>query len=75
MKFTTLANGKEHVATFYSIGGGFVVKRTRECQEENRNKTCFSIPTDKAVDVLATVPPKTISEIVYENEKSIRTSD
>jgi L-serine dehydratase len=48
MKFTSyLANGKKHVATFYSIGGGFVVKEERECQEENRNKTCFPFPTDK----------------------------
>jgi L-serine dehydratase len=37
----------------------------------------FPFPTDKAVDVLATVLPKTkkISEIVYENEKSMRTPE
>jgi L-serine dehydratase len=45
MKFTaTLANGKEHVATFYPLVVDFSQRGTRECQEENRNKTCFSIP-------------------------------
>jgi L-serine dehydratase len=60
MKFTaTLANGKEHVATFYSIGGGFVVKEERvNAKKKIEIKHAFPFPTDK-VDVLATVLPKT----------------
>jgi L-serine dehydratase len=79
MKFTaTLANGKEYVATFYSIGGGFVVKEERvNAKKKIEIKHAFPFPTDKAVDVLAycTAQNKKISEIVYENEKSMRTPE
>jgi L-serine dehydratase len=38
---------------------------------------CFPVPTDKAVDLLryCTAENKKISEIVYENEKSMRSPE
>ncbi|WP_016990367.1 L-serine ammonia-lyase [Flavobacterium sp. ACAM 123] len=79
MKFTaTLENGQEYVATFYSIGGGFVVKEERvNAKKKIEIKHAFPFPTDKAVDVLAycIAENKKISEIVYENEKSMRTPE
>jgi L-serine dehydratase len=38
--------------TFYSIGGGFVVKEER-VKKKIEIKHAFPFPTDKAVDVLA----------------------
>jgi L-serine dehydratase len=76
MKFTaTLANGKEHVATFYSIGGGFVVKEERvNAKKKIEIKHAFPFPTDKSRRFShCTAQNKKISEIVYENEKSMRT--
>ncbi|MEZ7504842.1 L-serine ammonia-lyase [Flavobacterium sp. Arc2] len=79
MKFTAfLANGKEYVATFYSIGGGFVVKEERvNAKKKIEIKCAFPFPTDKAVDILGycKTENKKISEIVYENEKSMRTPE
>jgi L-serine dehydratase len=79
MKFTaTLENGKEYVGTFYSIGGGFVVKEERSnAKKKIEIKHAFPFPTNKAVDVLryCTAENKKISEIVYENEKSMRTPE
>jgi L-serine dehydratase len=50
-----------------------VVKEERPNAKENRNKTCIPVPTDKAVDLLKYCNQKRISEIAYENEKSMRT--
>ncbi|CAM3096658.1 L-serine ammonia-lyase [Flavobacterium frigoris] len=79
MRFTAfLANGKKHIATFYSIGGGFVVKEERmNAKKKIEIKCAFPFPIDKAVDVLAycKAENKKISEIVYENEKSMRTPE
>jgi L-serine dehydratase len=79
MTFTayTAAN-KEYNATFYSIGGGFVVKKERvNAKKKIKIKCAFPFPIDKAVDVLqyCTSENKKISEIVYENEKSMRTEE
>lgn len=77
MRFTAfLTTGKKHVATFYSIGGGFVVKEERlNAKKKIKIKCAFPFPIDKAVDVLGycKTENKKISEIVYENEKSMRT--
>ena len=61
--------------TWYSIGGGFVVQEEREgakCKKEI--KKTFPFPINKAAELLAYAKTenKTISEIVYENEKSMR---
>jgi L-serine dehydratase len=68
-------NETEHVSVFYSIGGGFVVK---EEQNENKDKIefkcAFPYKIEKATELLdyCTKEQKKISEIVLENEKSMR---
>lgn len=76
--FTAYTDKGEYISTFYSIGGGFVVKEERTVAKEKELIRCaFPFPTDKATDLLGfTVSEnKSISEIVYENEKSIRTPE
>ncbi len=76
--FTAYTPDTEYVSTFYSIGGGFVVKEERTVAKEKEQIKCaFPFPIDKADELLAYTisEQKKISEIVYENEKSIRTED
>lgn len=76
LTFTALLeNEKRYTSTFYSIGGGFVVKEeTVENTENDEIKASFPFPIDKADELLAfcTQENKSISEIVYENELSLR---
>ncbi|MBC7417948.1 MAG: L-serine ammonia-lyase, partial [Pedobacter sp.] len=61
-----------------SIGGGFVVKEERiNAKKKIEIKREFPFPIDKAVDLLKywTSENKKISEIVYENEKSMRSEE
>lgn len=76
--FTAYTNKGVFESTFYSIGGGFVVKEERTvAQHKEEVKCAFPFPIDKADELLAYTQQqgKKISEIVYENEKSIRTED
>ena len=79
LTFKAYSNEKMiHTSTFYSIGGGFVVKEERTVHKENTElKKEFPFPVDKASDLLAfcIAENKSISEIVYENEKSLRTEE
>ena len=71
-----LLDNTEYVSTFYSIGGGFVIKEEREnAKEKIQIKCAFPYPIEKAAELLeyCTTEQKSISEIVYENEKSMRT--
>ncbi|MBQ0909672.1 L-serine ammonia-lyase [Flavobacterium sp. F-328] len=73
-----LSDEKEYASTFYSIGGGFVVKEERvNAKEKVKIKCAFPYPIDKATELLAICRQenKSISEIVYENEKSMRSED
>ncbi|MGQ7947393.1 L-serine ammonia-lyase [Flavobacterium sp. WC2509] len=76
LTFTAYFNdGTEYCSTFYSIGGGFVVKEEREnAQNKIAIKCAFPFPINKANELLAycTKENKSISEIVYDNEKSMR---
>ncbi|GHA29784.1 L-serine ammonia-lyase [Salinimicrobium marinum] len=76
MKFTAiLNNGKKTFSTFYSIGGGFVVKEERSQAKKKMAKFAeFPFPITKGTDLAAYCKQenKMISEIVYENEKSLR---
>lgn len=77
-RFTAYLNDSVYESTFYSIGGGFVVKEERTVAKSKQEIRCaFPFPIDKADELLAyTVSQnKKISEIVYENEKSIRTEE
>ncbi|MDX1277934.1 L-serine ammonia-lyase [Oceanihabitans sediminis] len=78
MIFTSIINGKKKKSTFYSIGGGFVVKEERTIHKKNLEIKCsFPYPIDKGTELLAYCKELNlpISEVVLENEKSIRTEE
>ncbi|MFN2261562.1 MAG: L-serine ammonia-lyase [Psychroflexus sp.] len=71
----TLKNGKTTESTFYSIGGGFVVKESRENakhKQEELEQFPFQIENAKELLEYCKTEQKIISEIVLENEKSLR---
>ncbi|AUP77512.1 L-serine ammonia-lyase [Flavivirga eckloniae] len=75
LTFTATINGKNVTSTFYSIGGGFVVKEERKNSKKNFEIKCtFPYPIDKGTELLQFCDTlnKSISEVVLENEKSIR---
>jgi L-serine dehydratase len=76
--FTAYTDSGEYESVFYSIGGGFVVKEERSVAKEKELIKCaFPFPVDKADELLnyTRTENKSISEIVYENEKSIRSEE
>jgi len=77
MSFTaTTTEGQTIVSTFYSIGGGFVVKEERaNAKKKHQIKCAFPFPIQNAAELLAYTQKenKSISEIVYANEISMRT--
>lgn len=79
MTFTAKYNDNQYYeSTFYSIGGGFVVKEENaENVENDIIKASFPFPIDKATELLMFCKQenKSISEIVYENEKSLRSKE
>ncbi|CDF80125.1 L-serine dehydratase [Formosa agariphila KMM 3901] len=79
LMFSALINGRRYKSTFYSIGGGFVVKEAR--QNAKANKIIFQCtlpyPVDSGIKLLEfsnqlNLP---ISGVVLENEKSLRDSE
>jgi len=74
--FNTLLNdGSKKSATFYSIGGGFVVKEDRTRKKKKIEKfSHFPFPIEKATELLSYCKRerKSISQIILENEKSLR---
>lgn len=79
LKFTAFANDdSEYESTFYSIGGGFVVKEEREnAKKKLKIKCAFPFQINKAEELLdyCKTENKHISEIVYANEKSMRSEE
>lgn len=77
MVFTAYTNDAEYSSTFYSIGGGFIVKEEEDTNSKSEEKGTFPFPIDKGVELLAFCDSesKLVSEIVYENEKSLRSED
>jgi L-serine dehydratase len=78
LTFTIITTKKEYSDTFYSIGGGFVVTERRSNAKHNQEIKCaFPYPIQKADELLAYCikENKSISEIVYENEKSMRSEE
>jgi len=78
LTFTLKTEDREFSDTFYSIGGGFVVKEEREnAKEKHKIKCAFPYPIQNADELLAYCKEtgKSISEIVYDNEKSMRTEE
>ena len=75
MRFTAYTENGTYESTFYSIGGGFVVKEERNAAKEKLQIKCaFPFPIDNADQLLVYMQEeqKSVSEIVYENEKSMR---
>ena len=73
-----LKNGEVVTETFYSIGGGFVVKEERENAQENKALfKAFPHAVKTGNELLQHCLPqdKSISEIVWENELSLRTAE
>jgi len=78
LTFKVFTDKKEYESTYYSIGGGFVVIEERVNSKKNRIiKNSFPFPIDKADELLqyCIQENKSISEIVLENEKSIRSDE
>ncbi|CCG53662.1 L-serine ammonia-lyase [Flavobacterium indicum GPTSA100-9 = DSM 17447] len=76
LTFTAYTDKVEYTSTFYSIGGGFVVKE-EEDSNKSQIKCAFPFPIDKATELLEYCQKenKKISEIVFENEKSMRSEE
>jgi L-serine dehydratase len=79
LSFTAFLNNEsQYTSTFYSIGGGFVVKEERvNAKKKHQIKCAFPYPIQNAEELLQyTIKEnKSISEIVYQNEISMRTDD
>ena len=73
LTFTAKTDTETYSETYYSIGGGFVVKEKEDHHKEEILHT-FPFPIEKADELLAFCAQenKKISEIVYENEKTMR---
>jgi L-serine dehydratase len=74
----SLRNGKKTSSSYYSIGGGFVVKEERKnASKKMQSFQEFPFPIEKATELLAycNAENKCISEIVMENEKSLRSPE
>jgi L-serine dehydratase len=76
LKFTAhLRDKTKYSSTYYSIGGGFVVVEERvNAKKKLEIKCAFPFPIQNADELLKYTfeQNKSISEIVYENEKSMR---
>jgi len=78
MTFTAAVNGRNKKSTFYSIGGGFVVKEERTNHKKNFEIKCaFPYPIEKGTELLKFCKDlnKPISQVVFDNEKSIRSEE
>ncbi|WP_027126631.1 L-serine ammonia-lyase [Gelidibacter mesophilus] len=77
--FTATINGRRSSSTFYSIGGGFVVKeeRTVSKKQDAIFENTFPYPIRLGTELLAYCKEldMPISSVVLENEKSIRDMD
>jgi len=76
LTFTAIINGKPILSTYYSIGGGFVVVEERKNSKKNKEIffNTFPYPIQLGTELLeyCSALNKSISEVVMENEKSIR---
>jgi len=71
----SFTDGSEIAETFYSVGGGFVVKEGEETKSQNAIQLPF--PIDKADDLLhwCRTTGMSISEVVMENENCWRSEE
>ena len=73
----TTLDGREITSTFYSIGGGFVIKEDDDTAEETVDQLDSPFPIQRATELLeyCNSENKIISEIVLENEKTLRSEE
>ncbi|PIB22994.1 L-serine ammonia-lyase [Maribacter sp. 4G9] len=73
-----LLDGKKTSKTYYSIGGGFVVVEERKnAKKKDEAFNTFPYPVENGQELLdlCQKESKTISEIVLENERSLRSNE
>ncbi len=71
----TIKNGNSIAETFYSIGGGFVIKEKEERSESNSTQLPFPINTADDIQHWCIKTGLHIHEIVMENEQTWRTEN
>ncbi|MCL9805353.1 L-serine ammonia-lyase [Flavobacterium amniphilum] len=76
LTFTAFHDKGSYESTFYSIGGGFVVKEETS-SVKSEIKCDFPYPINLAAELLEYCQQQNrkISEVVYDNEKSMRTEE
>ncbi len=64
-------------STFYSIGGGFIIKENDESNKRNLQEELYPNPINTADELLnyCITQNKKISEIVHDNERTVRTDE
>lgn len=76
LTFTATISGKRYIETYYSIGGGFVVKEERRNAKRNKHLfyCTFPYPVEDGKQLLKFCEQLKlpVSGVVLENEKSIR---
>ncbi|MEM7186284.1 MAG: L-serine ammonia-lyase [Bacteroidota bacterium] len=73
-----LTDGTEKTEAYFSIGGGFVVQKERKrAQKKIKTFSTFPYPIEKATELLeyCKTQGKSVSEIVLENERSLRSEE
>ena len=76
LTFTAINGDEEFSSTFYSVGGGFFTKEDEETSNtEVTGAFPFLFNTSTELLEYCAKENKSISEIMFENEKSIRTED
>lgn len=78
LTFTASYGEEKYSSTFYSIGGGFIVKeQPKQSVEQENTPVSFPYPIDSAQDLLnyCKAENKNIHEIVYQNEKVLRSEE
>ena len=76
LTFTAINGKEEFSSTFYSVGGGFFTKEDEETSNtEVTGAFPFLFNTSTELLEYCAKENKSISEIMFENEKSIRTED
>ncbi|MGV0754817.1 L-serine ammonia-lyase [Empedobacter brevis] len=76
MMFTAFYGNEKFTSTFYSIGGGFITKEGDDAI--NADVTCafpYLFNTSTELLEFCNKENKSISEIMFENEKTLRTED
>jgi L-serine dehydratase len=75
--FSAIANHKVYESTFYSIGGGFVVKEEENHADSDHPIRIFPFPINKATDLVkfCDQEQKKISQIVQMNEELLRSPE